>query len=799
MTPRSHRLLAFGAWLLALAVAAVLAIGARYTTDLSGFLPQAPTGAQRLLVEQLSRGAASRVLLMAIEGGDARQRSDASAALARALRGDPRFVSVANGMDLEADGVFLFEHRYALSPAVDAQGFTVEGLRDSIAGTIEGLGSSAGLMLAELLPRDPTGETERLALALEAGDGPATDAQGLWQSRDGTASLLVARLAADGADFDAQQSALEAARAAFAPHAADGLDLRLSGPAVFAVAARDGIIREALRVSILGSVLTLGLLLWVYRSARVIVLGLLPVATGALVGVAAVAAGMGTVHAITLGFGVTLIGEAVDYAIYLFVQQGSSGDEARGEWLRQFWPTIRLGMLTSICGFAALVPSGFPGLAQLGLYSVAGLVAAALATRHVLPWLLPQSLRLRDLAPWGERLRATSRALAGSRATRPALAVITLLALAVLIGARDHLWQTELASLSPVPADAVELDARLRAELGAADVRHVVVVPAADLESALRGAEAVGRALDPLVRSGAIGGYESPARLLPSLAAQRARREALPAPAVLRARLAAALDGLPLRAETLEPFVADVARAREAPPLSADALAGTSFGAALDALLIGDAEGVRALLPLRAGGEDLATYRLDIGAVAQAVARAARDDVAAGAELLDLKAQSDALYRGYLGETVRFSLLGFVALLVLLAAVLRSPRRLGRVALPLAVAVACTAAILVGAGRELSLLHVVGMLLIVAIGSNYALFFEGAARGEPGLDSPRTHASVLLACLTSVLGFGVLALSTVPVMRDLGETVAPGNVLALLFAAMLAPRPAPPATGPAGR
>ena len=57
-------------------------------------------------------------------------------------------------------------------------------------------------------------------------------------------------------------------------------------------------------------------------------LGLLPVATGALVGIAAVALGFGAVHGITLGFGVTLIGESVDYSIYFFVQSARGGTPA---------------------------------------------------------------------------------------------------------------------------------------------------------------------------------------------------------------------------------------------------------------------------------------------------------------------------------------------------------------------------------------------------------------------------------------------------------------------------------------
>jgi predicted exporter len=39
------------------------------------------------------------------------------------------------------------------------------------------------------------------------------------------------------------------------------------------------------------------------------------------------------------------------------------------------------------------------------------------------------------------------------------------------------------------------------------------------------------------------------------------------------------------------------------------------------------------------------------------------------------------------------------------------------------------------------------------------------------------------------VGFGVLGFSTVPVLSDLGSTVAPGAFLALIFSALLAGKP----------
>ena len=79
-----------------------------------------------------------------------------------------------------------------------------------------------------------------------------------------------------------------------------------------------------------------------------------------------------------------------------------------------------------------------------------------------------------------------------------------------------------------------------------------------------------------------------------------------------------------------------------------------------------------------------------------------------------------------------------------------------------------------------------GFLLVVAIGSNYALFFDRSADGSA--PAPVVFASLALANATTVIGFGVLASSSVPVLRAIGSTVALGTLLALLFAALYAGR-----------
>ncbi|HJS90426.1 MAG TPA: MMPL family transporter, partial [Steroidobacteraceae bacterium] len=820
-------------WAVLLAAAIAIIARARYSADLSAFLPRAPTAAQRLLVEQLRQGVASRLIIVAIEGGSPGPslprkgdsqgesvRARLSQALAQRLRRDPEFTAVENGDAAAAkkDQAFLFAHRYLLSRTVTPERFSVAGLKAAIGNTIDLLASPAGMLMKSLVPSDPTGEMVTLLDQLGGREQPRT-ADGVWVSRDGSRALLLVRTRAAGSDTDGQQRAVEAIRASFrqvlasepaAPRssgpalsgASAAAALLLTGPGVFAVEARQTIKSEVTRLFIVSSVLIIALLLFVYRSVPALLLGLVPVASGALAGIAAVALGFGVVQGVTLGFGITLIGEGVDYSIYLFIQSSAgaqaqgqprsddkprSDDRPRTDFRREVWPTIRLGMLTSVCGFAALLVSSFPGLAQLGLYSLVGVLGAGLATRFVLPQLLPRGFAIRDLTPLGA---AAARALSRASAERWWLAAVAIAAAVVLGLNRDRLLSHDLSALSPVPAAAQQLDGQLRADLGAPDVRYLVVVSAPDEESALEGAEQVGGELDGLIGRDVISGFESPAQFLPSLKVQRERQASLPAPAELAARLKQALSGLPLKLERLAPFLHDVEAERTGPLLRRTSLEGTSFAAIADALLVRQSDGWHALLPLEApvsGGRPLA---IDIDKVRSAVSIGAPDE----ATVLDLKSQADALYSTYLAGAVRLSLAGFAAIVVLLLMALKSPARVVRVVLPLALAVLTVAAALTLFGARLTLLHVVGMLLIVAVGSNYALFFDrrsDAAGVEPSTALPRTLASLLVANCATVVGFGVLAFSSVPVLHDLGETVAPGAFLALLYAALLAREPAP--------
>jgi predicted exporter len=429
-------------------------------------------------------------------------------------------------------------------------------------------------------------------------------------------------------------------------------------------------------------------------------------------------------------------------------------------------------------GFASLLPSGFPGLAQLGLFSISGLLAAALVTRFVLPNLLPPRLNIGDVTPLGVALAA---GLQRVRTPRALLLLIPVLAAVALYTHRGPVWNHELSALSPVSASDQALDAMLRSDIGAPDVSYLVVISGPSQEAVLHAAEAVDPALDALVEQNVIAGFESPARYLPSLEAQRARQASLPEGAELKSNLVKALNGLPIQVDRLDPFLHDVDSARNQPLLARKELEGTSLATGVDALLLNDGARWSALLPLRVP----TTVAIDVARVHSAISRVALGE-GVEAVVLDVKGEVDSLYSSYLSEVVRLSLAGFAGIVVLLLIFLRSPGRTARVVAPLALAVLTVTACLVLLGQQLTILHLIGMLLIAAVGSNYALFFDRRSNDPHAGSAPLTLASLVIANAATVLGFGVLGFSSVPVLSALGSTVAPGAFLALVFSALLA-------------
>jgi predicted exporter len=737
-----------------------------FTSDLTAFLPAASGRLERLLVEQLRSGVASRTMLVAIEGGAPPELARFSRELARALATDRRFDYVTNGGAEFTQGAreLGLRHRYLLSPTVSAERFGEQSLSRALRENLERLATLEGTAFKGVLARDPTGELR--SLAESAGRGAPASRHGVWFSGDGARALLLAQTAASGMDAAREQEAAGALMGAFQRIGA-GPEYRvlISGPGVFAARTRAAIEHDIGWLTGLAGVLVLLILVLAYRSPGPVALSALPVLTGLLVGVAAVGVLFGTVHGITLAFGATLIGEAVDYPSYVFTQRKPG--ESVLEVLARVWPTLRLAVLTTVFGSLALLLSSLQGLSQLGVLSMVGVLSAGLVTRWVLPALAPG----RGAPPRTLPFSLVRAGLAMQRAAWIAW-VLLFAALAFIVARHDRIWDDDLGHLSPLPESARELHQRLSADLRAPDARYLLIATAASREAVLEKSEQTALALQKAVDQGILEGFDLAARYLPSEKTQALRRAALPEAQDLHRTLARALRGLPYRADAFAPFERDVEGARRGPLLTIEDLRGTGLDLKVQSLLATRDGEWHALIPLR-GVRDPARLR----------SLAERLPAEARASFLDLKAESDRLIGGYRAQALALAGLGALAIALLLCFGLRGVRKALRVMLPVYAAIAMTVACLGLLGIGLSLFHLVSLLLVLGIGLNYSLFFSQA---EPGTDSEQGTSLALSVCfLTTFAAFGCLATSRIPVLSVIGLTVTLGCALSLLNAMML--------------
>jgi predicted exporter len=778
---------------LAVLIAAGIAISQRLqlSGDLRKFMPAAETAEQKLLLDELGEGPGSRLLLMSIQGADPETLAAQSQAVARTLSADPRFRLVANGAEAGWETIpeRLRPYRYLLSPALQTQRLDAAYLREELQARVQDLGSPAAALLEPLLPADPTLETLRIAERLQPANAPQR-LHDVWFDPAGRRALLALETQAAGFDPNGQQAAVAAVQAAFAQARGDSATtLTLTGPGAFSVEIGGRTEREARWIGTVDTIGLILLLLLAYRSWRTPLFGVLPLASAGLAGLGAVALVFESVHGITVAFGFTLIGVVQDYPIHLFSHQRAGVSPWANA--RAIWPTLATGVASTCIAYVTFLFSGVDGLRQLAVFTIAGLGMAALTTRFLLPGLIDPAPRDPAHSP---RLAALWVRVA--RLPQPNAFALTALALgaaATIALAPGAFWQNDLSKLTPVPERALAQDAQLRAYLGAPDVRWLIAVHGHHIDDALQRTEALHLTLDALVAEGALAGYDSAAQLLPSAATQRARQARMPKPQALRAALNDALAATPFRADAFEPFLADVETARTAAPLTFGDLASTPLATRIEGLLVvrysmqyDGPVNATDRLPKNATSLVSMTGLQDPARVAKALAAlpaAQREGVA----LLDLKTASESLVAAY-RERV---LAALAAAALLLAATvwfaLRSPRRVLRVLLPMALTTLIVLAVLRGFGVELTLFHLVALILAAGLGLDYALFFEHA--GDDRDDQLRTLHALIVCSLMTLLVFFLLALSSIPVLRAIGVTVTVGVVGNFVLALLIARHP----------
>ncbi|GFE78718.1 membrane protein [Steroidobacter agaridevorans] len=750
-------------------------------TDLRLFLPSPTTPEQRLLLEEIGEGPASRVMVISLEGAEPEQLADASRTLVENLQSSPNFRLVTNG-DISLDSVpdELLAYRYLLSPTLDERPLDQKYLHSELQERARDLASPAGAFLEPWLPRDPTLELLKVLQRWQPMQEP-NRLFDVWFDQEGKRALLLAQTRAAAFDPDQQRLAVEQLNAEAERLKGDDVTLTFSGAGKFSVMMEERTRGEA---TALGTAATVGmiiLLLIAYRRIGSVILSALPLASAGLAGLAAVSALFGTVHGITLAFGFTLIGVAQDYPIHLLSHRHATRSPV--EAARELWPTLATGVASTCIAYVTFLFSGVIGLAQLACFTVAGLAVAGLTTRFALPVLMDPEGRDFGESAWLGKVWQRM-----ERLPRPRWAGVAAIALSIaaMVFAPQPMWESDLSKLTPVPKELLIQDQELRSELGTPDVRYLLVITAADTEYALQKLEELDEPLQKMVADGAISGYDHAARYVPTAEKQRQRQARLPEPATLRDDVDAAVKDTPFRPDVFEPFLADVEKARHLRLLTVDQLRDSPLGVSVEMLLTQHGDGND---KTAARTTALVTFSgvQDVSAL-ERFAKAA----GSGVTLLDTKNASETLVTNQ-----RIKILWSLAVAaVLLAGVvtfaLRRASRVYRVLAPMALTTLLIIGILQAAGVSMTLFHLIALILAAGLGLDYALFFEHAA--DDPMEQRRTLHALLVCSASTLMVFALLAMSSLPVLRALGLTVSIGVVSNFVLALLLT-RPTPPPHG----
>lgn len=761
--------LAAGAWAL---------LGLEVEQDITHFLPEAEDATLARIAAEVASSDQNRTVTLTVAAPDAAVAAAAVGALGARLAAHDGVAWVQDPSDDTFQRAFyeLYFPRRTLfasdTPSSLAAELDDEGLRERARDLRRRLSLPTAPLVREIAPSDPWLLFPRHFERLErANQGGLVVRGGQLVTADGRHGVLV--FATRASPFETQaQRGLEAAIAeAFAEvNEAHGgvLELEQSGVARIALASEAAIKGDVSRVGTAGVLGVVFFLLLLFRSPRLLVLGHVPLVVGFAAALVTSRLVFGTLHGLTLAFGATLIGVAIDYVAHYLNHQvlAPSSDGPEGT-MRRIWPGLWLGALTTIVGLGGLAGTSFPAIREMAVFTCVGVLAALLSTRFLLPPFMP-------VAPTATGLHrrlgeVTASALVRLRGSRLTLALLPLLALGLLAAGLSRLtWQDDIRVLGGLDGDLLAEDERVRERVARMDAGRFVVSFGADLEEALDRNDRVHHVLAEAIEAGELAQQRSLHDLLWSARLQRENHAALADfDAWQRTARAFAAEGFV--EDAFAPF-RDVLGADAPEPLTRVDLEGTPVErlVAPFVLELGDEDATRGVAVL--------TF---VQGVTAAQALAARLDEV-GATLFDQQAYLESAYGRFRTTTLEVVGLGLLVVFLLVAVrYRRRPARALAAFMPavLAAAAAFGVAALVG---ELHLMHVVALLLVSSMGVDYGVFVVESEQHPEGIGP--TVVSLLVACASTVLSFGTLAMSDNPALEALGLTVAVGVLMSLLLA-----------------
>lgn len=497
------------------------------------------------------------------------------------------------------------------------------------------------------------------------------------------------------------------------------------------------------------------LILLVFRSTKPLLIALLPIAFGVAAAITACALLFDSIHMLSLVFGACLVGVSIDYSFHYFCEHLGSGNSWQAELgLQRIFTGISFGLGTSIIGYLALFIAPFPGLHQMAVFSSVGLFAAYLTVVCVFPSLLTRPYHYQPQWAWRitDKLFKPWDAIVNNN--RLAMIILPLL---ILMGAAISTVQTDddIRLLRNTPDNIAAMEKQFSTITGQQMASEFFLVSGTSAEQVLQTEELLLAKLGDILPTSSVRAIS---QSLPSLQRQHQQRQWLAEHLKADAPLAQHLTQLGFSKQTINNYRQQT---------HGSGLTFTDWSVSPMAKLYQNQ-----WLTTKQG--EFASIVMLNGRQHTSALTTLADSID-GVSLIDQVSDVSTLFKRYRQRAVHAVLAAYGIIFLLLVARYRF-KFASLIMLPPVLAAGFALAVSAAFGQAINLFNIVALLLVLAIGIDYTLFFAESDSQH----RRNTALAILLSCITTLLAFGLLALSSTPAIQSFGITVGSGIIFAFL-------------------
>jgi len=499
-------------------------------------------------------------------------------------------------------------------------------------------------------------------------------------------------------------------------------------------------------ISIVGIIVVLLLMFGTINSLGIVVA---IITTGIVCGIAASLLVFNSVHILALVFGCSLVGVCIDYAIHYYC---ASYNNSSKSILSELMPSLPLGVVSSCLGYGLLVFVPFPGIQQMAVLTAAGLVGSFISVVLWGPCLVQrQKVKLPKI---GLFIQTKLLILAKTGTKTKLVSSLVILIIVVFVGSLFYIkFSDDIRGLQSLNLDLKSQEDQIRSVINFESSTKFLQIEADSIENLLKTEEKIIQDLQQLIVDGVLNGYRALASLQPSMQRQ--------------------LDNRKLLQEQLYP------------------LYGQLFTKSLNIDLkyswdsLGFSSPLLTHIELPTGWRELVHYNSD----GRVFGRILLSNISDPAKLIKLsqnylgvkyvdqpKAYSELFlhYRQIISMLILVVLFMFILILSVILGFLAALK----IVLPVSLTIMIVVALLSICGVPINLFNTMGLLLVLCLGIDYALFSYKN-------NSKMNLLANALSAVTTILSFGLLCFSNTVAVSSFGLTIFLGILVCFVLTTIL--------------